>query len=251
MKLNIMFLIASILCFSTAIAGDITLEAAAGLGSPDTPYSSHWNGTVGGNGLYHREFAFRGGCEIQSWLSASTMIGFLKNRGYVEDNLNYPAISPNQYHYFQGLQDVVYIIPSFRFSLSIIRFDLGTIIYFSSLSGDPYSEFDYPFNGSHRFKPTLGIELGETQTYIFARYLDSFPFYASGLGAIGIGGRVGGIYEHQGSIIGGPYGVLGIGYRGEFRVYHQTAISASFFLAGVNDNENVFLLSLGVKTIIK
>jgi hypothetical protein len=252
---KVIYLLLSLVFCHQAFAGDITLEAASGFASPHTPFSSHWNGAVGDNGLFHKEFSFRASYDLKDWLSVSAALGWLRNRAISSQNYIYSTeqdlIPPYDYHTHERMEDVTYFIPSLKFSHNIIRVDLGTIIYSAHQTGSGYRTFDYPFNSSHRFKPVLGIELGEKAVYLFARFLDSFPLYTSGLTSVGIGGRVGGKYEQQFFFLGGPLEMTGFGYRGEFRVYHQTAIFIGISTGfDVNDNDKIYLLSLGLKTAL-
>ena len=176
----------------------------------------------------------------------SGTVGWVRER----ENVNvyyfpeFPPFGPAAYS-----QDVTYFRPSIRFTHEVIRADLGAIIYSSKQGNGHDHTFDHPFDGSHLFKPTMGIELGENSTYVFIRYLDSFPLYSAGLMAVGLGGRIAGLYEQQVSVIGGPYDINGIGYRGEFRVYGRTAVSVGLSLAGFG-NDVIYVMSFGLKTIL-
>jgi hypothetical protein len=238
---------------SMALAGEITLEAAAGLGSPHTPFSSKWKSSVGSDGLLFKEYAIRGGYQLRDWLSISGSIGRLENSNAKEKNYVLPdqgnPFPPYDYQYTPPLQKVTYFIPAIALSFETIRLNFGTVIYGESRAGGGYHEFGYPFDGEHRFKPVMGVELGEPGGYLFAHFLDAFPLYSGGLAEVGIGGKIGGIYEQKAFLISPPFDALGLGYRGEFRVYHRTAVSVGLSFGG-SDTDNVFLMSFGLKTII-
>jgi hypothetical protein len=249
------FCIALILALSSSVvmAGDLTLEAATGLGSPYSPFSSKWNGSVGSNGLLFKEYAVRGGYQVREWLSVSGSIGRLENSNATEKNYVIPdgdnPFPPYDYLHTPPLQKVTYFIPTIALSFETIRLNFGTVIYAESQAGGDYHEFGYPFDGGHRFRPVMGFELGEPNGYLFMRFLDTFPLYSGGIAEAGIGFKVGGIYEQKAYFIGPPSDAVGIGYRGEFRVYRTTAFSIGFSVGGT-DTDNVFLMSFGLKTII-
>jgi hypothetical protein len=175
-----------------ALAGDLVLEAATGLGSPYSPFSSKWNGSVGSNGLLFKEYAFRSSYQLRGWLSISGSLGRLENSNATERNYIIfdpaPPIPPYGYIYKKPIQKVSYFIPSMILSFETIRIDFGTLIYGASQTDGSYWKFDYPFDGGHRFKPVMGLELGEPGGYLFARFLDAFPLYSGGLAEAGIGG---------------------------------------------------------------
>ncbi len=250
---KIIYTLLSIVFCHQAFAGDITFEAASGCASPYTPFSAHWNGAVRDNGLFHREFSCRVGYDLKDWLSVSGTIGWLKNRDYDSRPIfiDPEPIPPYGYHYSNPLTDVTYLIPSLKFSSENIRLDFGAIIYSSSITNGSRN-FNYPFNGSHRFKPAIGVELGGQGVYLFTRLLDSFPLYSGGLASVGVGGRVGGKYEQQFSFLGGPFEITGFGYRGEFRVYQETAFSIGLSIGfpNANNNDAIYLFSFGLKTIL-
>lgn len=238
---------------SVALAGDLTLEAATGLGSPYSPFSSKWNGSVGSNGLLFKEYAIRGGYQVRDWFSVSSTFGWLENSdANAKHHINLvdsPPMPPYGYVYSQPLQKVVYFIPTMTLSFETIRLDFGTVIYSESQTKGAYQEFGYPFDGGHRFRPVMGFELGESNGYLFMRFLDTFPLYSGGIAEAGIGYKIGGIYEQKAYLIGPPFDAVGIGYQGEFRVYRKTALSIGFLVGGT-DTHNIFLMSFGVKTII-
>ncbi len=246
MKKIICIAVAAILYSPAAHARDIVLEFAGGFGSQYIPFNSKWNGSVSHDGLYHKEFAFSGSYQARDWLVLSGTIGWVRERDneHVYFIPEFPPFGPATFH-----QDVTYFRPTIRFTHEVFRADLGTIIYSSAQDNGHHHAFDHPFDGSHLFKPTMGIEFGENSTYVFIRYLDSFPLYSAGLMAVGLGGRIAGLYEQQVAVIGGPYDINGIGYRGEFRVYSKTAVSVGLSLAGFG-NDVIYVMSLGLKTIL-
>jgi hypothetical protein len=241
-----------IISWTTSFASDFVFEAATGLGSPYSPFSSKWNGSVGSSGLLFKEYAFRGSYQLHNRIMIAGSIGWLKN-GKVKDRIIFspdvPPIPPFGYNRMEALQEVTYFVPSILLTLEAVRLDLGSIIYSESRSDDNAQEFGYPFDGGHKFRPVMGLEFGEQSGFLFFRFLDTFPLYAGGVSEVGIGGRVGGIYEHKGYLFFTPFDGIGLGYRGEFRIYRRTAISVGASFGG-NETDNVFLLSLGLKTII-
>jgi hypothetical protein len=99
-------------------------------------------------------------------------------------------------------------------------------------------------------KPALGVELGDEGIYIFVKANDLFPLYSGGgLTQLGIGGRFLGFYEHKAFITGGPFQDVGLGYRGEFRVRGNSAVSLGFAVGGT-DHGSVYSFTVGVKTVL-
>jgi hypothetical protein len=251
MKKTIILAATLLLFAASSRAGDLTLEVAGGFGSPYFPFSSHFSGTIDGGGLFHKEIAARASYPLRNWLSLSATVGYLRERPeyiiymYPET----PNIPPYSYRHHYPRQNVTYFIPTFKLSYEIFRVDIGGIIYSASQEDRAWREFDYPFNGSHLFKPSMRIELGEQGLYVLVGTLSSFPLLSCGMLEAGVGGRVSGLYEHKVTLIGGPYEAMGVSYRGEVRVYKRTAVSLGVTVAGT-DHDNLFLVSLGVKTII-
>jgi hypothetical protein len=234
-----------------ASANDLVVEAAGGVGSPHFPFSSKWNGSFVDGGLFLRDYAVRCRYDITEWLSVSSMLGWLENRYTERQNfIVYDGpFPPFDRQYISPIQKITYFVPTIRLTLQTIRADFGAIVYSQRRTGSSYRDFYYPFNSSHRFKPVIGLELGERNGYLFGRFLDTFPLYAAGIAEAGIGWRISGKYEHKISILGLPSGFMGIGYRGEFRVYRETALSLGFSF-GATDRETIFHLSLGFKTTL-
>lgn len=242
-----------LLSVSEGWAGNlIILEAASGVGSPVSPFSSKWEGAVRSGGLYYREFAVKGTYALSPVVSVRVSTGWLKDYSVSRFWLDGPPPPepPDFWGPQKSIREVFYFIPSIKVSLYELRLDIGTIVYREEIDGAWYRSDDYPFNGSHRLKPSIGVELGETGIYIFGGLSNSFPLISGGgILELGIGGRSRGIYEHKVSCNISSYYHIGLGYRGEFRVFRQTALSIGFLVGGKND-DNVYVANIGIKTVI-
>ncbi len=238
-----------LLSVSEGWAGNlIILEAAGGIGSPVSPFSHRWEGAVKPGGLYYREFAGKGTYAINSVISIGATFGRLQDYSRGGYGLNW---SPDSYPWQEAYREVLYFIPSVRISHPELRLDFGAVLYDEDITGRGYWNEDYPFDGDHRFKPSFGLELGDQGGYIFGRLSNSFPLISGGgVYELGIGGRSGGIYEHKVSFNFSPYYHIGLGYRGEFRVFRQTALSIGFLVGGKN-NDNVYVANIGIKTVLE
>lgn len=234
--------------WSTAVAQhDIIIEAAEGFASPVSPVSSKWEGAVKPGGLFYREFAARGTYRIHMVVSARITIGWLEDYSRPVAWFARPPEFPQPQPSFR---DVYYLIPSVTVSLRELRFDFGTVIYHEDITRYDYWYDDYPFDGVHRFKPSIGLELGERGAFIFGRLSDSFPLISGGgILEAGIGGRVDRLYEHKVSCSLSNYHYAGLGYRGEFRIFRQNALSFGLLIGG-KDRDNVYAMTIGIKTVI-
>jgi hypothetical protein len=234
---------------ASASGRQFIFESAAGIGSSHSPFSKNWRGDVSSGGLFFKEYAIRGTYLLNKYISLSSTFGQISELNtpqifyYAEEppfpHFNYPDRYP---------QNVTYFIPSIRLELPFLRLDLGSILYDSRSDKLSIYKFSYPFNGSHNFKPSAGLELGENSFYIFVRLSDSFPFHSGGgVGEIGLGGRVSDIYEHR--IFLAPDNVFDglLGYRGEARIYKNTALSFGFIIGSGQDEDFTFSSTAGVK----
>lgn len=232
-----------------------TLESAIGLGSECMPYSSKWNGTVADSGLYYREFAVKGTYICTEYLSASLTVGWINDR-YL-GSLYIPCGPKNSFFYrsdYDRSREVIYAIPSVGLTMKELRFNFGLILYTSQTENVNITMYDYPFNGNHRLKPSVGIELGENSFYIFGRFFNSFPFYSGGGGLeIGLGCRYANGFEQKAYFSLASH-FTGLGYKGEFKVYKTSGFIFGISLGWVNEDfrasKNEIMLTLGVKTIL-
>src|SRR4030065_1700572 len=70
----------------------------------------------------------------------------------------------------------VSVVPGIRLAGYIFQVNLGGILYHSNTVDRAFLK--YPFNGSHRFKPSFMIALGEEDIYLYAGFLNSLPLYS-------------------------------------------------------------------------
>ena len=237
-----------LLLVSAGRAGDgLIIEAAGGVGSPVSPFSSKWKGAVRSGGLYFKEFAVRGKYVLTPVISVGASLGWLKD--YSVSPI-WPFPPPELWGPQKSIREVFYFIPSIKVSLYELRLDVGAIVYREEIDGAWYVSDKYPFNGSHRLKPSIGVELGEPGVYIFGRFSNSFPLISGGgIIELGIGGKVKEIYEHKGYVGISSYHDIGLGYRGEIRIYKETAFSVGAAV-GRTDAKNIYTLTFGIKTSI-
>jgi hypothetical protein len=239
---------------SSAFAHQITFEAATGVGSLHMPFSSKWEGRVTDGGLFFKEYAIRGSYKIDENLSIASAIGWISERHEIIGDVIFATYAPYPPLPEWDLpsppnREITYLIPSIRYEHRIIRAELGAVLY-DSHPWDIRYEDHYPFNGNHKLKFSGGLEFGENRIYILFRLLDSFPLYSGGgLIEAGLGGRKTGVYEHKVYLAGQPFDAVALGYRGEIRIYKNTAISLGLGIGG-NDRDNIYTFSLGIKTLI-
>lgn len=223
------------------------LEAATGVLSKAKPFSSDWNGSVGRDGLLMREFAFKATYIYNSHLSISSTIGQLNY--WYENRISF---FPEPDWGWGGSKNrkVLYMRPIMQFSADFGRLDLGALIY----NEDPEHQLDYfsdnSSNRDRRFWPVIGIELGEQDIFVYGRWLDSFPLLTGG-GEFEMGFliRPKKLYEHRVFVGFSGFQEIALGYRGEFPVYKQFAITPGFSI-GEERRDKVYMLTFGIKTII-
>lgn len=237
---------------ASASGRQFIFESAGGFGSSHTPFSRSWRGDVSSNGLYFKEYALRGTYQLNKYISLSSTFGWISELSPLL-TINFATDPPFPYHNYtqRHAQQVTYFIPSIRLELPILRLDFGSIFYDSRSKELASHEFAYPFNGSHNFKPSAGLELGENSFYIFVRLSDSYPFHSGGgVGEIGLGGRINEMYEHKIFLAGDNVfdGILG--YRGEARIYKDTALSFGFIIGGSDHEDFTLSTTAGIKIML-
>jgi hypothetical protein len=105
----------------------------------------------------------------------------------------------------------------------------------------PLKEYDYPFNGDGKFKPVLGLEIGHL-VYMYGQFMNSFPLNIVGSGVeFGIGGKIAGKHDQRFYYVIAP----GIGYRGEFIIYHNCGLSIGFLILA-SENRNIYTTNIGL-----
>ncbi len=249
-------IVVALLDFSVLQAGTkFTIEGASGFSSPNLPFSENWNGRVTNEGLLYREFALRGTAKINSLISLSFMVGWLREREDLRGMIISYGIDHGKTSFFPPYyslfsREIVYYVPSIRLSSQIVRLDLGTIIY-QVFRESPYSHFEYPFDGEHDFKPVFGVEFGEPGFYVLAKYFDEFPLYSGGGNfEIGLGGRYNEKFEHKIFFSRASYDYVGIGYRGEFGLYKNFALLLGLTAGGI-ENKSQYSGMIGVRTTLR
>jgi hypothetical protein len=248
----ILVILSAILCHAE---NSFTFESAIGLGSEHMPFFSKWNGAVADGGLYYREFAVKGTYICTEYLSVSLTVGQIKDR-YL-GNLCIPSGAKNYFFYgsyYDRSREVFYVIPSVGLTMKEVRFNFGLILYKSQTESINITMYDYPFNGGHRLRPSVGIELGENSFYIFGRFFNSLPFYSGGGGLeIGLGCRYANSFEQKAYFSLASH-FTGLGYKGEFKVYNTSGLIFGISLGWVNEDfqvsKNETMLTMGVKTIL-
>jgi len=226
---------------------ELILEAATGLASEKLPFSPDWSGSVGSGGLLAREFALRTSYIFNSNISVSTTMGHTYY--WHEENIGYAP--PVDWGWDRSeTRKVLYIRPTLRLSSKVGGIDLGAIL-FRERSDIQFDDFeDYSSTYDNYLIPVIGLDLGEEGKMIYGHLLDAFPLMAGGgLIEIGFSLRSREYYEHK--FFWGASGFQGsaLGYRGEFPVYKSTAVTVGFSI-GSRDRDNVYMMTLGIKTII-
>jgi hypothetical protein len=244
---NILFFVVSSTSSSRA-ENELTLEAAMGLASEEKPFTSDWSGYVGEGGLLYREFAMKMAYRYSSLLTLSSTLGVWNDWEKPRYILYFDR--PDLWSYLQAKREFFYFRPTMRLSAEWIRLDLGLILLMENADSLKNKTEFHKFEREKDVCPVLGIELGEDNGYIYAGLANSFPLISGGgIIEIGLGGRYRGIYEHKFFTAASGYQDVSIGYRGEFRVYKNIAITPGFSLGG-RDRENVYMITFGIKSLI-
>ena len=226
---------------------ELTLEAATGMAWQKEPLPNDWPGYVGDGGLIYREFAIRMAYQYDSLLTLSSTIGLLNDWKKPRDILYFDR--PDLWYSLMANREMAYLRPTIRLSADWMKLDLGFMVLIEradSLRGK--TEF-YLFDEKKNIFPALGIELGDDHFYLYGGYINSFPVISGGgIAEMGMGVRSRGIYEHKIYTAISGYQDMSLGYKGEFRIYKNTAISPGFSF-GAGDRENVYMMTIGIKTI--
>jgi hypothetical protein len=226
----------------------LTLEAAVGLALQDNSFTPDWPGYVGDGGLIYREFAARMGYRHNGWLEISSTFGTLRDWEKTGD-VQYMK-PPDTWGSSNTIRKYAYSRPTVRLSLESFRLDLGAVLLIETRHVHNRAIDFHKSTVRKSVFPAFGVELGESDGYLYAGFLNSFPLVSGG-GAIefGIAGKSRGIYEHKAFFAMGGYQALAIGYRGEFRVYRNTAIAPGFSLGG-SGRDNIYVITFGIKSLI-
>lgn len=245
------FMIIILICLSAISSSRaeeyVTLEAATGIASTNLPFSSEWSGSVEENGLLAKEFAFRANYKFNTIFSISSTFGHLNY--WYEENIG--LISPfGGWPNGSGNRKALYFRPTLTLSSETGRLNLGILLYRNERGINPDENDYFPFEEDHRLKPVIGIELGDQGVYLYGRLLSSFPLISGGgIYEFGMGGRSKGLYEHKFFVSFSPIQGGVIGYRGEFRIYNQIAITPGFSIGGKN-RDKIYMITLGIKAIL-
>jgi len=242
-----------LLTLQSAFAGasdDLILEYATGIASEHLPLTLKWSGPVTGDGSYYKEHAVRASYDINKHVAVTLMSGRIAKWNFRDRDIGYsPPPEGNPQPSYRQDQQVFYFVPGIRLTAYVFTFNLGGILYDSDTENRAYLK--YPFNGSHRFKPSFTAALGDEDVYLFVSFFNSLPLYSGGGGMeAGLYGRVGGYYEQKGYIGSSEYG-LGIGYRGEFKMTRNAALALGLSLGHSDDaRNNVYTVMAGLKVRI-
>jgi hypothetical protein len=236
--------------FSSSWAeNELTLEAAMGAASGNIPFTSEWSGSVGEDGLIYREFASKIGYRYNSWLNLSSTIGVFSDWKKPRYILYFDR--PDLWENLESKRKIWYLRPTANLSGEWFKFELGASLLIKEADSlENKAEYDI-FNEGKSLYPVLGMEFGESNTFIYAGYSNSFPLISGGgVFEIGMGGRFRGIYEHKVFAAASGYQMISIGYRGEYRIYNDIAITPGISYGG-KVNENVYTFSIGVKSLVE
>jgi hypothetical protein len=234
--------------FSSSQSGEkLIFEAAVGVASRNTPFTSDWSGCVGEGGLLLREFAFRITYDHNSHIGISSTIGHLNY--WYEENID--LMPPfGGWSNGSGARKALYFRPTLILSSELGRLDIGILLYRNERGIHTDENHYFPFDGDHRFKPAIGIELGDQDIFVYGRFLNSYPLISGGgVYEIGMAGRSEGLYEHKFYIAVSENQGGGLGYRGEFRVYNKIAITPGLLIGG-DDDGTIYMISFGIKAIL-
>lgn len=231
---------------SSRAENELTLEAAMGMASEAKPFTSDWSGSVGPEGLMVKEFAFKAKYQFNFPFSVSSTIGFLKDYDYPTFWIEIP---PTFIERPFSRRDVTYFRPTVQSSFQWIKLEIGALFYWIDVDTLSYVFRDDVFDPGRKPRPVFGIEFGERDFFVYGSFLNSFPFVAGGVYEMGLVKKISGIYEHKvfGSM--SEYQNIALGYRGEFRVHKNMAITSGFSW-GRQNLDNVYMMTVGVKSPI-
>ena len=210
---------------------ELVLEAAMGVASYNKPFTSDWRGSLGSDGLLMREFAFRTTYNYTHGIGFSSAIGYLSD--WDKPRYIFYFDRPDLWERLEIRRRIVYLEPEVRLTYGQFNFNFGALIY--SVNTDSLREIteNTIFNQSGGLLPAFGLKIGEPEAYLYVNFDNSFPLISGGgVVEFGIGGQYREIYEQKLYFSTSGYQDLGVGYRGEFRIYKKTAITPGFSLGG-------------------
>jgi hypothetical protein len=241
MKRIISILLIIIGCNIVYAEDKITIEAANCFGSKHLPFSSGWNYTVGDKGLLFKEFAVKGSYKIYRFAKISLASGWVINREEEKYRIVLPIVGWEPA--VSNVRKMFYILPTVGLWTKAVRLDLGTLLYDIHNDNGHNDNYYYSLDGSHHVMPSASLEIGYP-SFIYGRFLNSFPLGAGSLLEFGLGGYVWGQNEQRLYFIAAP---AGIGYRGQFKIYRDFALS--FGILGADfTRDGIAAMNFGIKT---
>jgi hypothetical protein len=225
---------------------ELTLEAAMGLASEKKPFTSDWSGYVGEGGLLVRELAFKATYHDNSYFSYSITFGFLddydkaRTWAFSASNLGGQPVS---------IRKVSYVRPTVKIAVDLIKVEMGVVFFKSVIDSFEYIFKESVFPIDRKSRPSFELGFGQKNFFLYFGFLNSLPISTTGIIEMGIKGMIHDIYEHKIFTSMTDYQDFSLGYRGEFRVYKNIAITPGFSIGG-RDRENVYMMTIGIKSLI-
>jgi hypothetical protein len=217
----------------------ITIEAANCFGNEHLPLSSGWHYKVNNKGLQFKEFAAKGSYKIHKLIRLSLATGWIIDR---EQD---PDIYPDVIGWEAGklnVRKIFYALPTIGLWTEAVRFNIGALLYNIDHDKGRNDNYYNSLEGDHHIMPSASLEIGYPW-FVYGRLLNSFPLSTGGFLEFGLGGYVWGQNEQKIYFIGVP---TGIGYRGEFKIYRDYALS--FGILGADfTTDGIVILNFGIK----
>ena len=250
-NISVIFIASLITITSADAVNNVVIESAMGLGSPVTPFSSRWSGSVGSDGLSFKEYAARISYSPIALIGARCAFGWLEY--YHKDDYRVMLdMPPEPYHFGSpgNIIKAIYINPTARITLPMLIIDAGAILNDNNDDGNWFYQAEGTLEDKFYISPSAGLELGDEKAFILGRLFDSFPMISGGgFWEFGIGYRTSRDYEHELYVSTFGTEMIGLGYRGEFRLHGQTGLSFGF-QAGGDEHENIYSFTLGFNTVL-
>jgi hypothetical protein len=223
--INIMIFV--VFATSTSRAeNELTLEAAMGLASEKKPFTSDWSGYVGEGGSI--TFGF-----LDDYDKARTW-------AFSASNLGGQPVS---------IRKVSYVRPTVKIAVDLIKVEMGVVFFKSVIDSFEYIFKESVFPIDRKSRPSFELGFGQKNFFLYFGFLNSLPISTTGIIEMGIKGMIHDIYEHKIFTSMTDYQDFSLGYRGEFRVYKNIAITPGFSIGG-RDRENVYMMTIGIKSLI-